>query len=180
MAIEIEKKYRLTSQQRQLISSRLPEIGAISEGEDFEENILFRGGRLELGHSVLRLRCLKDSSILTFKERIPSASGIKHQKEHETRVQDPESMKVILSSIGFSPWLVYEKRRQNWRLDNTEIALDELSFGLFMEIEGDEKSILEVERKLQIEDLRSEHQTYPELALKHGKRTGDIVEARLR
>jgi len=89
-------------------------------------------------------------------------------------------MKVILMAIGFSPSLVYEKRRQNWHLGNTEIALDELSFGLFMEIEGDEISILEIERKLQIKGLKSEHQTYPELAFKHGTRTGELVEARLR
>ncbi len=180
MAIEIEKKYRLTRQQYDLLLRRLPVVGAISEGEDFEENTLFSGGRLELGSSVLRLRRLKNSAVLTFKERLPSSSEIKHQREDETLVGDPDSMEAILEALGFRPLLVYEKRRQTWYLDNTQIAVDELPFGLFMEIEGDEKAILAVERKLEIDGLKSESATYPQLAFNHGVQNGEIVEARFR
>jgi len=41
----------------------------------------------------------------------------------------------------FQPALVYEKRRTRWKIGTAEIALDELAFGLFMEIEGSEKEI---------------------------------------
>jgi predicted adenylyl cyclase CyaB len=56
--------------------------------------------------------------------------------EEETDVADPEAMEAILEALGFTPALVYEKRRQTWRLGKTEIVIDVLPFGLFMEIEG--------------------------------------------
>jgi hypothetical protein len=48
MPIEIEKKYRLTKKQRQELLRRLPEIGAVFEGEEFEENTLCSGGALDV------------------------------------------------------------------------------------------------------------------------------------
>ena len=41
MAIEIEKKYRLTDEQRERVRERLREVGATCEGEEFEENTLY-------------------------------------------------------------------------------------------------------------------------------------------
>jgi adenylate cyclase class 2 len=87
-------------------------------------------------------------------------------------------MEAILDALGFTPTLVYEKRRQTWRLGKTEIVVDELPFGLFMEIEGSEADIAAVELKLAIKGLRTERETYPQLARKHGKRYGNIIEAR--
>jgi adenylate cyclase, class 2 len=177
MAIEIEKKFRLTPGQREALPSRLSEIGATCRGAEFEENTLYRGAALEVGSRVLRLRRVGNRAILTFKERLPSASGIKHQREDETEIQNAESMHSILEGLGFAPVLVYEKRRETWRLDNVEIVLDELPFGLFMEIEGDEIQINDVERRLGME-LTVEHSTYPQLSLRHGSPNGDRIEAR--
>ena len=157
---------------------RLPEIGARPRGEEFEENTLYSGAALDLGRSVLRLRRAGKNAILTYKERFPSSSSIKHQREDETRVDDPEAMEAILDALGFTPALVYEKRRQTWRLGKAEIVVDELPFGLFMEIEGTEQEIHETERKLAIKGLRAAHATYPQLALKHGSRFGNVIEAR--
>ena len=177
MAIEIEKKFRLTLEQHEALPSRLREIGAARRGEEFEENTLYRGTALEVGSRVLRLRRVGNRAILTFKQRLPSASGIKHQHEDETEIQNAESMHSILEDLGFTPVLVYEKRRETWRLDNVEIVLDELPFGLFMEIEGDEIEINDVERRLGME-LAVEHSTYPQLSLRHGSPNGDCIEAR--
>ena len=85
---------------------------------------------------------------------------------------------MILAALGFTPALVYEKRRETWRLGKVEIVIDELSFGLFMEIEGPEQGIREVESKLAIKRLRSETATYPQLTLKHGIDSDGVVEAR--
>ena len=106
---------------------------------------------------------------MTYKKRIPSASAIKQQREEETGVEDPEAMEAILEALGFTPALVYEKRRQTWRLGKTEIVIDVLPFGLFMEIEGRVNEIKAVERKLGLKGLRAEHATYPQLTQKHGK-----------
>lgn len=178
MPLEIEKKYRLTKKQREVVQRRLPEVGARPRGEEFEENTLYSGAALDLGSSVLRLRRAGKNFTLTYKERLPTSSSIRHQREDETRVADPEAMDAILEALGFRPALVYEKRRHTWRLGNTEIVVDELPFGFFMEIEGSEADIKATEQKLGIKGLRAERSTYPQIALKHGKRSGNVIEAR--
>lgn len=178
MSIEIEKKYRLTQKQRDEVLQRLPEIGAKRQGEEFEENTLYAGEALDLARSVLRLRRVGKRAILTYKERFPTRSDIKHQREDETAVANAEAMELILEALGFTPALVYEKRRETWTLDKTEIVIDELPFGLFMEIEGTEQDIRSVESKLAVKRLRAEQQTYPQLALQKGTERGGIVESR--
>ncbi len=66
--IEVEKKFRLTTRQRDAVLKRLPEVGAELEGEDFEENTLFSGDALEMGSSVLRLRRVNGRATLTYKK----------------------------------------------------------------------------------------------------------------
>ena len=176
--IEVEKKYRLTKRQRDVVLKRLPEVGANLEGEDFEENTLYSGAALKDGSCVLRLRRVGSKATLTYKKRLPSTSPIKQQREEETAVADPEAMEAILESLGFTPALVYEKRRQTWRLGKAEIVIDVLPFGLFMEIEGRATEIKAVERKLGLKGLRAEHATYPQLTVKHGKVYEGLIEAR--
>jgi adenylate cyclase, class 2 len=176
--IEVEKKYRLTKRQRDTVLKRLPEIGAQLEGEDFEENTLYNGEVLQDRACVLRLRRVKGRATLTFKKRLPGVAAIKQQREEETAVDDPDAMAAILESLGFTASLVYEKRRQTWRLGQTEIVIDVLPFGLFMEIEGRANEIKSVERRLGMKGLRAEHATYPQLTAKHGKRYDGLIEAR--
>lgn len=176
--IEVEKKFRLTKRQRDTVLKRLPEIGASLEGEEFEENTLYDGEVLKSDTCVLRLRRIGKNATLTYKKRIPSSSAIKQQREEETAIADPEAMAAILEALGFTPALVYEKRRQTWRLGNTEIVIDVLPFGLFMEIEGRANEIKTVERKLGLKGLRAEHATYPQLTKKHGKLYDGLIEAR--
>ena len=175
--IEIEKKYRLTKQQRADVLRRLPKIGANYQGKEIEENTIYQGEGLN-GSSVLRLRRVGNKAILTYKQRFPSTSSIKHQRENETRVADAESMDEILEGLGYTPALVYEKRRETWRLRKTEIVLDELPFGLYMEIEGSEEEIRKIEKDLGMKGLRAEKATYPQLAFKHGRRQGNLIESR--
>jgi len=178
MPVEIEKKYRLSKNQRAEVLARLPQIGAKRKGEDFEVNTLYSGESLEVGDSVLRLRRIGKRGILTFKQRLPSEPGIKHQREDETRVDNPEAMELILNALGFWPALVYEKRRETWRLGKTEIVIDELPFGLFMEIEGAEQDIRDIEKSLAIKRLRTEHATYPQLTQRHGADHDGVIESR--
>jgi adenylate cyclase, class 2 len=178
MGIEIEKKYRLTKKQREQVLQRLSEIGAVAQGEEFEENILYNGDAIDMGRCVLRLRRTDGKAVLTYKERFPSSSPIKQQREDETQVSDAEAMDAILDALGFTPALVYEKRRATWRLGDAEIAIDELPFGLFMEIEADEAEIKRIERQLGIKGLRAEPATYPQLTARHGRHHGWLIEAR--
>jgi adenylate cyclase class 2 len=178
MTIEVEKKYRLTEQQREQVLRRLREAGAEDRGEEFEENTIYGGGALQRGRSVLRLRRVGRNALLTYKERLPGASAVKQQREDETAVDDPTAMAQILDALGFKPVLVYEKRRRTWSLERTEVVIDELPFGLFMEIEGDERDIDAAERTLGIDYLPAEHATYPQLTEEQGQPVGDVIEAR--
>jgi adenylate cyclase class 2 len=176
--VEIEKKYRLTAAQRAQIIKQLPKLGAKRQAEEFEENTLYEGSGIDITRSVLRLRRIDERAVLTYKERFPSTSAIKHQREEETEVTDAEAIDAILVALGFRPGVVYEKRRTTWSLGRVEIVIDDLPFGLFMEIEGPAKEITRTERLLAVKALQPEHTTYPELAQQHGKRRGTRIEAR--
>lgn len=180
MPIEVEKKYRLSEKQREEVLSRLPAIGAKRKGEDFEVNILYTGETLDVTRSVLRLRRIGKRGVLTFKESLPSRLDMKQRREDETGIDDPDALELILQALGFAPAMVYEKRRVTWRLGPTEIVIDELPFGLFMEIEGTEADIRNVESKLAIKRLRTEAASYPRLTLKHGTNRDGVVESRFR
>ncbi|MEP6925715.1 MAG: class IV adenylate cyclase [Pyrinomonadaceae bacterium] len=182
MAEEIEKKYRLTSEQRERVLRKLALISAAFEGEDFEENILFRGGILSLKECILRLRKTQDKAILTYKESLMTDSSantdIKRRIEHETVVADGAAMEAILESLGYRQSLVYEKRRKTWHFENVEVVVDELPFGMFLEIEGEEVGIKAAEIKLGIQDLEVEPSPYPALAARFGQKNGNLIEAR--
>ena len=178
MAIEIEKKYRITKAQLDDVLHGLHQIGAEWRKEEFEENTLYEGNSLDSNRCVLRLRRVGDAATLTYKERLPSDSDTKHQREEETRIDSVAAMRAILEAIGFRPRLVYEKRRHTWQFDETEIVIDELPFGLFVEIEGSESGIAAAERALGMQDFAAESSTYPQLTRKHGKLVGDVIQAR--
>lgn len=178
MAIEIEKKYRLTGDQYHKTLAVLNDLGADYGGEDFEENIIFRGGVLTEKRAVLRIRKIGDRAILTYKKRIQNDFGIKQQIEHETEVLNAGEIEKIIENLDFAPALIYEKRRKTFRLKKAEVVLDELPFGLFMEIEGSITTIAEVEMMIGAEDFETEHETYPNLTGKFGTKKGEVFEAR--
>ena len=178
MAIETEKKYRLTEKQFKEIADELKEIGAVFTGEDFEENMIFGGAGLSENNAILRIRKTQDKTILTYKKRIQSEFAVKQQIEHETEVSDADAIEKIVESLGLKKNLVYEKRRKTWKFRSVEIVLDELPFGFFMEIEGSFTAIAEAEMFIGAEDFETEHETYPRLTARLGKQNGGAVEAR--
>jgi adenylate cyclase class 2 len=178
MPVETEKKYALTEEQRAAVLDSLKNIGAVFVREDLEENIIFTGGALNDKNAVLRLRRIGAKTIMAYKERLPSGSGVKHQLEHETEVGDFAAALKIIEALGLTRALVYEKVRGIWRLGDAEIVLDKLPFGHYMEIEGSIDAIEKTEKLLQIEDLETVHETYPQLTAKLGRQNGRIIEAR--
>jgi adenylate cyclase class 2 len=179
VAIEIEKKYRLTREQVEPLRRSLERAGAEGQGTaEFEENTIYTGPGLDPRRRVLRLRRKGARAIFTFKERDTSGSAIKRQREEETEVADASALAAILEALGYLPVLVYEKRRSTWKLAGTEVVIDELPFGLFVEIEGEESAILNAEKLLGLEDAEAEHAPYPELTLRHGNMRDGVCEAR--
>jgi adenylate cyclase, class 2 len=178
MSLEIEKKYRLSSTERDRIAESLAEFGAEFIGREFEENTIFSNDGLRERGAVVRIRNVGDRTILTYKRRVESEFDVKTQIEHETDVSDGSKTAAILDELGLRPHLVYEKFRSTWKFRSVEVVIDELPFGLFMEIEGAVTAIKEAELLLDIENLAVEHNTYPTLTGQHGKRVNDVIEAR--
>ena len=176
--LEIEKKYRVSDAESNALRARLATLDAIAEGTEWEENTLYRGNNLDTKGAVLRLRRVGGRGVLTYKKRLITESAIKQNIENETVVADAEQMAAILDALGYRPTLVYEKRRETWHWGGVEIVLDELPFGLFVEIEGTEKAIIAAEKALQLTDIEAVHETYPHLTAQHGTRRNGVLEAR--
>jgi len=178
MTIEIEKKYRLGEADRERITRELSGLGAEFVGREFEENSIYGGAALGDQAAIIRIRKVGERTLLTYKRRVESEFAVKKQIEHEIQVSDPEATESILHELGLKRRLVYEKYRDTWNLRAVEVVLDELPFGLFMEIEGSITGIKEAEILLAIEDLDTEHETYPLLTARLGKQVGETTEAR--
>lgn len=176
--VEIEKKYRLPSERRAPIENALRELGAQFVRDDVEENTIYGGEQLERSASIVRIRRTQNRSVLTYKRRIENVSDVKQQIEHESEISDADAVSKLLLELNLEPKLVYEKRRATWKLRSVEVLLDELPFGLFMEIEGSLTGIKEAEMLLDIEDLETENETYPRLTARLGKRMGEVIESR--
>lgn len=178
MSLETEKKYRLTPAQRKTVLDLLKNFGAEFKGEDSEENIIYHGGILNEKGAILRIRKTQDKTILTYKKRIQNEFAVKQQIEYETEVANAAELEKIIENLGFSPRLIYEKRRKTWKFRQVEVVLDELPFGEFMEIEGSFTAIAEAEMFLGAEDFEVVHETYPSLTMKFGRTHGNLFEAR--
>lgn len=178
MAVETEKKYRLTKEQFDEVLSSLKELDGEFIKEDFEINQLYGGGILEEEKALLRVRKIDKKTILTYKKQIHNDLGVKQHTEYETEVSDVDSIENIIRVLGFKLGMVYEKRRQTWHLQNVEVCLDQLPFGLFMEVEGKISEIGLIEMLLELEDFEVENNTYPKLTYHLGIEKDGVIEAR--
>jgi len=89
-------------------------------------------GRLRSARQVLRLR-LDDQARLTFKRSLGTPE---ERLEIEFSVDDPEAAQAFLEALGFNAFASYEKRREQFDLGEVHVALDELPYGHFVEIEA--------------------------------------------
>ena len=178
MNIETERKYKLSPKRLDGIVERLISLGAEFSKEVFEVNFQHRGGEMDERGATLRLRKIGDFTVLTYKERIKTEDGAKHKIEYETSVTDVDAMEKIIERLGYRLTAVYEKRRKYWHLGEVEVVLDELPFGLYMEIEGTIEAIEKTEKKLGLKEIEREPRGYPRLTIKYGKTVNGIAEAK--
>jgi len=176
--IETERKYRLGRKRLSEITEKLIGLKAEFSKEVFEVNYQHRGGEMDERGATLRLRKIGDFTVLTYKERIRSDDGAKHKIEYETTVADVEAMEKIIECLGYKLTAVYEKRRKYWRLGEVEVVLDELPFGLYMEIEGTIEAIEGAEKLLGLKEAEREPRGYPRLTVKYGKDVDGVAEAK--
>ncbi len=119
---------RLLELKAQLIQPRVHEVNLRFDNPN---------GDLRKNLKVLRLR--KDTEAkFTFKgPSEETEGGVLTRREIEFAVGDFESAKQFLEALGFTPIVFYEKFRTTFELSDAHIMLDELPYGEFVEIEGD-------------------------------------------
>jgi len=150
--MEIEIKFRV--QNLPVLAERLDELDAVLiQPRTREENLRFDtpDGRLQSAHQVLRLR--QDSSArLTFKGPSQNQDGVRSRQEIEFSVGEFEQAHAMLQALGYQVWVIYEKYRREFDLDGCHVALDELPYGNFIEIEGpDAAHIKQVAHRLALD-----------------------------
>ncbi len=125
--------------------NKLVEAGAMLAKERvFERNVRFDtvDNVLLKRRELLRLR--QDTVIKITYKGMPiniELSEAKVREELEIQVDDSDMAALIFNRLGFFAKQVYEKYRETFYLEDVEIVLDELPFGNFVELEGEETSI---------------------------------------
>jgi adenylate cyclase, class 2 len=161
---EIELK--LPCENLEVARQKLRERGAASVSSlHFESNDLYDDsqGRLARSGSTLRLRRETEKSILTFKGPARYEGGIKRREERETNVSDAVETDAILRGLGLERRFRYEKRREEWKLEDCVIALDQTPIGDFVEIEGDPSGIRRVVASLGLDSGQAIPYSYAKL-----------------
>ena len=140
-----EKEIKLFIKDLPLLAERLRVCGAdltrertleINYRLDTPERGLKKAGRL------LRLR--KDDQIhVTFKDGGNLKDGVITRREIEFIVDDFETVKHFFNALGYEVMVVYEKYRTVYELGDVEVALDELPYGNFVEIEASTNVLIE-------------------------------------
>jgi adenylate cyclase class 2 len=122
------------------IELRLQELKAqLIQPRTHETNLRFDNENNDLRSSFRVLRLRQDEKArFTFKgPSVEQAGGILSRREIEFIVEDFEKAKEFLEALGYRAVVFYEKFRATYELDNTHIMLDELPYGEFIEIEGE-------------------------------------------
>jgi adenylate cyclase class 2 len=141
--LEMEVKFYLNDSAA--FEQRLRSIGAsLTRPRTFETNLRFDTPDLSLtrDHRVLRLR-QDQGAFLTYKGPSQPGKAVAIRQEIQIEVSDFESARALLEALGYHINVRYEKYRTVYQLENIEIDLDEMPFGHFVEIEGDDAQHIE-------------------------------------
>lgn len=109
----------------------------------FESNLRFDlpDGGLRAEGRALRLRQDTEAR-LTYKGPSVDLDGARSRVELEFTVGDFEMARKFLEALGYVQIAVYEKYRAVYELDHCLVMLDELPYGKFVEIEGEDAAAI--------------------------------------
>lgn len=170
MVIETEVKFRLKCSFSEFLN-RIHLFKPIYVEEYLETDTYYNHPCRDFKKSdeALRLRTRCSSSgrqhYLTYKSsRFPSVN-VKKRIEYEIVVSDFFITENILKHLGFVETISFSKKRSVYRVCNSYLYIDELfGVGLFIEIEGLERDIIELTNVLR-ECIEVIDKTYLEICL---------------
>jgi len=141
---ELEVKFMLS--RREEMVGKLNSLAKITAARVLEVNLRFDTDDRVLTSMGKVLRLRRDSrSRITYKGPGIVEGGASLRQELEFGVSDFDTAKAVFEALGYQVYTIYEKYRTTYQLENTEVDLDELPTGDFLEIEGeDPKSIQKI------------------------------------
>ncbi|NOR85826.1 class IV adenylate cyclase [archaeon] len=156
------------------IKKQLKTIGAKNKGLFFEKNIIFdKNNTFKKNDCLLRIRSDKKTT-MCYKGPREKSDTMQIREEIEFEISNLKKAILFIERLGFKQTKIYEKKRETWQYKNTEIVLDELPFGKYIEIEGLEQDIKKTANLLGFKKEKYLTKTYFELAEEKGY-TKDII-----
>jgi len=143
---------------------------------DLPDQPLFRQG------AALRVRSVNGKGTVTYKGVVKETyeSRLKVREEIETAVDEPERLIELFERLGYHRSFRYQKYRTAYcvALDGRElkVVLDETPMGNFIEIEGDESSVLKALDAAGFSANDIIRESYPELQAARCKARGVPLE----
>ena len=141
----IEKQIKFKINNYNNFLNFLREKGAVFIGSAFEITKRYDNEREELTKKNIYIRTRSGfKNVLTIKEKTTANLNLNKYFERKTveiEVEDLEKLSYALEIFGLKPILRMEKYRMIWKLNDIIFNIDELPFGVYLEIRGDDLPI---------------------------------------
>jgi len=133
---ELEVKFYISSPKE--IGRKIIALGGrLHSPRVHEVNLRFDTPDLSLLNTGRLLRLRNDSRArVTYKGLGSIEGGARLRKELEFTVSNFDTTREVFEALGYEIYLMYEKYRTTYKLEDMEIVLDEMPYGYFVEIEG--------------------------------------------
>ena len=157
---EKQVKYKINN--FDYISKRLIEIEAIFIGGFMEKTIRYDNDDLKCSNNGIFIRTKSGmKNVLTLKEIPTDSSNTSFERiTTEVEVDNINKIGYILEKIGLTKKFIMEKYRLFFKYDNVDILIDELPFGIYLEIKGEDNEINRITKMLNIDETDLIKMTY--------------------
>lgn len=143
---------------------------------DLPDQTLFRQG------AALRVRSVNGKGTVTYKGVVKETheSRLKVREEIETAIDEPERLLELFERLGYRRSFRYQKYRTGYNAafdgGEVKVLLDETPMGNYIEIEGDESSVLNALDAAGFSANDIIRESYPELQASRCKARGFPLE----
>jgi adenylate cyclase class 2 len=122
------------------IRIQVEQIGAEStQARTLEINLRYDTPDGDLSRSFRVLRLRQDTAArMTFKGPARDQDGARVRQEIEMVVESFEQARALLAALGYQVIMVYEKYRTKYEFEGIHLDLDEMPYGNFIELEGED------------------------------------------
>ena len=117
--------------------------GRLVKPRQHEYNLRFDTKDRQLTKTAQVLRLRQDTTAkLTYKGPGEMIDGVRLRKEIEFTISDFNTAKNFFEALGYQVSVIYEKFRTTYELGGVEVTLDEMPYGDFAEIEGQDIQLI--------------------------------------